>query len=112
MTRSRRSVAVAATAAVAAAAAATTVAATAAAAAVAAATAAARPVAFLLRTRFVDRHRTTAVVLTVQLFDRRLRLGIAAHLDEAETLAAAGVAIGDELRGLDRSARGKFGRDI
>ena len=44
-----------------------------------------------------------AVILSVQRGDRRLRLRIGAHLDEPETLRAAGVAVVDERHGVDRA---------
>jgi len=41
----------------------------------------------------VDGERAPAMVLAVHRCDRRLRLGVATHLDEAAALAAAGVAV-------------------
>ena len=45
------------------------------------------------------------MVLFVQTANRGLRLGIAAHLDEAESLAAPGLAIFDHLGALDLAER-------
>src|SRR5437016_5532866 len=53
--------------------------------------------AFLAGPRFVDGQRAPAHVLAVERRDGRLSLLIAAHLDEAEALRAAGVAIHDDL---------------
>src|SRR5690606_10935468 len=57
------------------------------------------------RASFVHRHRTAAVNGAVQLVDRCLGFRVAGHLDEPEPLAAAGLAIGDQLRGLDAAER-------
>src|ERR1043166_6394054 len=56
---------------------------------------------------FVDGERAPAVLLAVERRDGRLGLGVATHLDEAESLASAGVAIGDDLRALHRAVRGE-----
>ena len=45
------------------------------------------------------------MLLAVKGRDGRLGLAVAAHLDEAEALALAGVAIGDDLR--SRRCRGR-----
>src|SRR5262249_34359585 len=50
----------------------------------------------------VDREATAVVLLVVQALDGRLRLGVAAHLHEAEALAAARVTVLDHLGALDR----------
>src|SRR6185437_7158213 len=75
----------------------------AAAAAAEAATSAAAAFTRSHRTSFVDRHRTSAVVGAVELADSFLSFIVIRHFDETEAFAAAGVAIGDDLRGLDRS---------
>ena len=77
--------------------AATTTAAVAAAATAAAAVAAARTV--FARTRFVDDDGTAFQRLAVHAVDRGLRLGIRAHLHEAEALGATGVAVHHDLGG-------------
>src|SRR5437016_2098651 len=70
---------------------------TAAAATVAAASAAAATAPVFLGAGFVDGECPAVVLLTVQCRDRRGRLVVRAHLDKAEALAAAGVAIVDNL---------------
>src|SRR5205085_245956 len=65
----------------------------AAAAAAAAATAAAAAPAFGLGTRFVDGQRAAVHLGPVEGRDGRLRLGITAHLHEAESLGSARVAV-------------------
>ena len=54
---------------------------------------------------FIDRQGTAAMFLAVEGGDRGLSLGIAAHLDKAETLGAAAVTIHDDLRAGDRAVR-------
>ncbi len=48
-------------------------------------------------TRFIYRERATVVFFFVQALDRGLRFLIAAHFNEAETLASACVTIGNHL---------------
>src|SRR5689334_24563701 len=72
----------------------------------------ARAVLLLLRTGLVDGHRPPAVVLPVELLDRRLSLCVAAHLDEAEAFAAAGIAIGDQLGRFDGAHCRELSGDI
>src|SRR5262249_44367541 len=98
-------VAAAATAAVAAAATAAAITTTAAATAVAAAAAATTAATVLLGPGLVHRQVTAADLLTAHACDRRLRLGVAAHLDEAEPFGASGVAIHDDLRRLHGAER-------
>src|SRR5262245_4195766 len=69
---------------------------TAAAVSAAAAAVAARTV--FTRTGFVDDDGAAVERLAVHPVDGRLRLGIGTHLDEAEALGAAGVAIHHDLR--------------
>ena len=69
------------------------------AATVAATTTAAR----LLRFGFVDRDLATAELRIVHRRDRRLRFVIAAHFDETETAAAAGIAITNDASRNDRA---------
>src|SRR5262249_34277961 len=57
----------------------------------------------LARTGLVHGQRAAVVLLTVHAADRRLGFFIAAHFDEAETLAAAGIAIHDHFGALYRS---------
>src|SRR5207248_7346388 len=97
------------TAAVATAAAATATAASAAAAIATTATASAATAtrAILSRLGFVHGELTPIVFLAVKRRDRGLCFGIAAHLHKSETLAPAGVTIGDDLGRLNRSVRGK-----
>ena len=59
--------------------------------------------AIFARLGFVDSQGTTTMLLIVQATNRGLRLGIAPHLDKAEALAAARVAILDHLGTLNRS---------
>src|SRR4051794_40454741 len=90
-----------------AAAAATTTAATAATTATAEAATTATAAARLLRPRLVHRQRAAVGFLVVEAGDRRLRFLIAAHLDKAKSLRAAGVAIHDHLRRLHGAERSK-----
>src|SRR4051794_18483993 len=69
----------------------------------AAAAAGARPL--FARLRLIDGQRATGIVQTVKRRDRGLGLGILAHLDKAEALAAARVAIVDDLRALHGPVR-------
>jgi hypothetical protein len=74
------------------------------AAATAAVTAAATTAAaFLAWTSFVDRQGPALDFLAVQAGYGRPGFLIAAHLDEPKSLAAAGVAVGDDLRAADRT---------
>src|SRR5205807_415044 len=59
-----------------------------------AATAAAAAVCF--RAGFVHGERPAVDLLTVYGGDRSLRFGVVAHLDETESLGAAGVTIGNQ----------------
>src|SRR5262245_40146406 len=72
----------------------------AAATAAAVAAAAATTAAAFLRTRFVDGQRPAVDLIAVHRLDGGLSLGVAAHLDEAEPLGTAGVAVHDHLRRL------------
>jgi hypothetical protein len=54
---------------------------------------------------FIDGESASAVFLTVECGDTGLRLGIAAHLDESETLAAAGFPIGNHFSALNSAMR-------
>src|SRR5690554_6119584 len=56
-----------------------------------------------LRLGLADLQRATEIIDAVQRRDRGPCFGLAAHLDETEALALAGVAIGDQLGGLDRA---------
>src|SRR4029079_3422940 len=67
-----------------------------AAAVAAAAAVATRPL--FARTRLVDADRAAVEGLPVHAVDCRLRFGIRAHLDEAEALGAASVAVHHDLR--------------
>ena len=58
---------------------------------------------FCTRAGDVDREGATVVVLTVQRFDRCIRFSVVGHLDETKALAAAGVAIIDDLGTVDLS---------
>src|SRR5262245_21976091 len=100
----KRSVSIAATAATAVAAA-STAAATTPAVATAAATTTAATRALFARLGFVDGQRAAIVLLAVERGDRGLRFGVAAHLDKAEALAAAGLAIRDYLGAGDLAVR-------
>src|SRR4051794_10204131 len=53
------------------------------------------------RLGLINREAATVVVLVVEALDGRLGLGLAAHLHEAEALAAARVTVLDDLRALD-----------
>src|SRR5208337_3832026 len=55
---------------------------------------------------FVHGQRAAAVVLAVEPGDGGLRLAVAAHLDETEALAPAGVPVADDLRAAHGSVRG------
>src|SRR5205085_11364406 len=52
----------------------------------------------LARTRLVDDDRPAVEGLAVHAVDRGLRLGIGAHLDEAEAFRAAGITVHHDLR--------------
>src|SRR5262249_18211498 len=54
-----------------------------------------------------DGQGTALDLLEVHLLDGLLGLGVAAHLDEAEALGAAGVAVDDGLRRLHGAVRGE-----
>src|SRR5512147_669945 len=60
-----------------------------------------------LRLGFVDFDLATVERLAVHGLRGRLRLRIRGHLDEAEALALAAVAIGDQADGIDSAARSK-----
>src|SRR5436190_15791747 len=64
-------------------------------------TAAARP-AFFARTCFIDGKLAAIEFLVVQRRDGRLGFIAASHLDEPEAFGSAGVAIDDDLDGLNR----------
>src|SRR4051812_10162213 len=73
----------------------------------AAARSAAEPAApVLLRLGLVDRERPAVVLLPVEGRDRRLRLRVAAHLDEPEALAPAGVPVLNDLGAGHRAVLG------
>jgi hypothetical protein len=59
---------------------------------------AATSTAFFAGTGFVDGQRPTAMFLAVEGVDCVLGFFIGRHLDESESLAAAGIAIIDDLR--------------
>jgi len=63
--------------------------------------------AFLARPGLVDREAAAFGLLAIQGRDGDLRLLGAAHLDKAEPLRAAGVAIHDDLRRFDGPVRGE-----
>src|SRR4051794_36068532 len=86
-------------------AAATPAAATAAAAPVAPPAATAAPAAVLTGLGLVDRQRAAVHLLAVHGLDGGLGFLVGAHLDEAEPLGAAGVAVHDDLRRLHRAVR-------
>jgi hypothetical protein len=54
---------------------------------------------------FIDGESASAVFLTVESGDTGLRLGITPHLDESETLAAAGFPIGNHFSALNSAMR-------
>jgi len=56
---------------------------------------------------FIDRQRPTVVILAVEPPDGRLSLLVVAHFDEAETLAAAALAVLNDLGTFDRAERSK-----
>jgi hypothetical protein len=53
------------------------------------------------RLGLIDSQGAVSLGLAVHGLDGRLGLGVAAHLDKAEALAAAGVAVLDDLRAAD-----------
>src|SRR5262245_10947659 len=55
----------------------------------------------------VDREAPAVELMILQTLDGRLRLGLAAHLHEAEALAPAGGAVLDDLRTLHDSEPGE-----
>src|SRR5262249_29994806 len=61
--------------------------------------------ALLARLGRIDGERASLVLGAAQRFDGRLRLRGVAHLDEAEALALARRAVGDDRGALDRSVR-------
>jgi hypothetical protein len=81
----------------------------AAATAVAAATTAtaAAAAAIFAGTGFVDGQRATFVLLVVQTLDGFAGGIVIRHFDKAEPLAAAGIAVHDDLGALDRTILGK-----
>jgi hypothetical protein len=99
-------IAVAAAAAATATAAATTTS-TATAAPAAAATTTTAAAAIFLRTGFVYGQAAAVDALAVERFDGGLRLRFRAHLDEAEALGAAGIAVRDHLHRRHRAMRGE-----
>src|SRR5215217_3296344 len=99
-------VALAATAAAAATVAAAATAAATAAAAVAAATTAAAAATVFARLGFVNGEGPAVDFLAVQGRDRRLGFLVGAHLDEPESLAAAGVPVLNDFRALHGPVRG------
>src|ERR1700686_4747839 len=56
-------------------------------------------------TGFIDCQGAAVDLLAAEGRDGRLRLGVAAHLDEAESLGSAGVAVHDHLGGLHGAVR-------
>src|SRR5438105_4051197 len=60
----------------------------------------------LARLGLVDGESAAVLLLAVERCDGALRLGVAAHLDEAEALAPAGVAILDDFGALHVAVRG------
>src|SRR6266481_1689783 len=66
----------------------------------AAATTAAATGAVFAGLGFIDREGPAVMLLAVKGGDCRLGLGIRAHLNESETLAAAGLAVGNDFGGL------------
>src|SRR5438105_2271519 len=85
--------------------AATVAAATAPAATAAIATATAATAAVLFGLGLIDRRGAAVHLFAVHRGDGGLRLLVAAHLDEAEALGPARVAVHDDLRRLDRAVR-------
>jgi hypothetical protein len=63
--------------------------------------------AVFLRLGFIDGQSATAMFLAVERRDGCLGFIVAAHFDESETLATAGVPIGDDLGALDSPVSGK-----
>src|SRR5437870_10746413 len=61
--------------------------------------------ALLARTSLVDREGPAVFVLAVQPGDRRLRLLVVAHFNEAEAFRAAGLAVHNDLGRLNRAVR-------
>ena len=66
-----------------------------------ASTAATATASVFARLGFVHRQRAPAVVLAVEPLDGRLGLLVAAHLDEAESLASAAFTVFDDLGTFD-----------
>src|SRR5437763_8457238 len=81
--------------------------ATAAATATEAATAAAAATAGAGALGLLDLDGAAVQARAVELADRRLGFLVRRHLDETEAAGAAGIAIGDDARGLDVAARGE-----
>ena len=65
------------------------------------------PRAIFLGLGFIDSQGAAAMFLAVEGGDSRLSFAVAAHLDKAEALALAGVAIGDDLCAVHGPVRGK-----
>ena len=63
--------------------------------------------AFFFRAGFIDDDAPRPHAAVVELRDRGRRLGVGAHLHEAEALGEAGVAVLDHLRAHDQSAGGE-----
>src|SRR5271165_2324417 len=70
------------------------------------------PAAFLARLGFVDGQRSAVMLLAVERLNGGLGFLVAAHLDEAEPLGAAGVAILDDLGRHDRAVLPKQLRQV
>jgi hypothetical protein len=66
-------------------------------------TASAATATIFARTRFVDGQGPAAMLLAIERRDRRLGFLIGAHLDEAESLGSARVAIVDDLSRNNRA---------
>jgi hypothetical protein len=62
----------------------------------------------LLRLGFVDLHWSAIVVDTIKTIYRRMGFRVSAHFDEAETLALAGVTVGDNLAGFHSAELSQF----
>src|SRR5262249_14219017 len=73
--------------------------------AVASAAAAVAPAAAVAS--FVHLQRATVQLVSVELLNRLLRLGVRGHLDETETARLTGIAVGDDRHGLASAGRGE-----
>jgi len=68
--------------------------------------------AVLARLRLVDRQRAALQLGAVQGDDRRLRLRLVRHLDEAEAAGATRVAVRRYARGCNRAVRRESGLEV